>query len=95
MCIVVHDFPSDFHRSETMLNSIFAQNYTNFFAVLTNRDPSKDEFIRKYLFYNGINTDRYVYMEDYETKGPVEIVRNAIRNFCSPDSYSVVLDGSG
>lgn len=55
-------------RTEMLLNSVFRQNYSNYFLVLTN-DASidaTDEFYRKYLNFHNISKSHYVYRDNSE-----------------------------
>lgn len=42
-----------------------------------------DEYIRKYLAYLKINKTRYVYLENYGEKTPVEMLHNVLTSYCS------------
>jgi hypothetical protein len=97
-CVILQSLP--FHspylfRFEYTLNSIFNQNYSNFFAVIINDDPRMDEYARKYLSHLKINKNRYVYIENYEEKTPIEMLHSVLTSYCSEDSYAIVLDGAG
>jgi glycosyltransferase involved in cell wall biosynthesis len=67
MCIIVPGYNNnDRFRIESNLNSIFAQNYTNYRVVIVN-DASNDgsgEVYRKYLDFYNIDRSRYVYVEN-------------------------------
>lgn len=78
-----------------MLNSIFNQNYTNFFAVIINKNIKMDEVIRRYLSFYRVNKSRYVYIENYEERSRIEMLYNAMVHHCSFDSMAIVDDGSG
>ena len=51
-------------RIEYNLNSVFSQNYTNFFVVIINdaSTDSSDLTYRKYLDFYGIKKENYVYL---------------------------------
>lgn len=96
MCVVVDRLT--FHipfQFEFTLNSLFNQNYSNFFVVLAN-DGSKlgDILLRKYLHFYDIPKERYVYLENKEKQGTMAITLQAVGIFCSKDSFVVNLAGN-
>ena len=63
MCVVMPSFNNNAKfRIEYSLNSVFQQNYTNYFLVIINdaSTDSCDEVYRKYLDFYGINKKNYV-----------------------------------
>jgi glycosyltransferase involved in cell wall biosynthesis len=71
MCVVVPSFNNEANfRIEYNLNSIFAQNYTNFKVVVID-DASIDKsgkVYRSYFKFYDIDPQRYVYIENTEKK---------------------------
>ena len=89
MCLIVAGFNNypDF-RVELSLNSIFQQNYSNFFVVLID-DASTDrsvEVYRKYLEFHNIDRSRYVFISNKQNKGSLENIYNSVHQYCSTDS---------
>ena len=84
-----------YFRFEHILNSIFNQNYTNFFAVIINQNPKIGQYVTRYLSYLKINKQRYVYLENYEERSPAELLHTALTSHCSQDSYTILLNGAG
>lgn len=82
-------------RIEFNLNSIFRQNYTNYFAVIINDASSdgSDLLYRKYLHFYQINPERYVYISNPTRKTAMENLYSAITKHCSEDSIVINLDG--
>lgn len=82
-------------RIEYNLNSIFRQNYSNYFAVIINdaSNDGSDFTYRKYLNFHNIPTDKYVYIESHKRATALENIYNAIHNHCSNDSISMTVDG--
>ena len=96
MCIVVPGYNNNARfRLEYNLNSIFRQNYTNYFAVIINdaSTDGSDELFRNYLRHYGINPHRYVYIENLQRKTALENIYMAAHEYCSTDSVLVNLDG--
>ena len=67
MCLIVasyNNYPD--YRVELNLNSIFHQNYSNYFLVLINdvSTDRTDEMYRKYLDFYNIDKSRYVYINN-------------------------------
>jgi glycosyltransferase involved in cell wall biosynthesis len=67
MCIIVPGYNNnDKFRLENNLNSLFTQNYTNYFVVILD-DASTDksnELFANYLNFYDINPHRYVYLKN-------------------------------
>ena len=95
MCIISPGYKSNvrFHI-EYNLNSIFQQNYTNYFLVLINDASSdnSDEVYRKWLDFYGIDKSTYIYIENSDQKTALENIYIASRDYCSPDSVAITLD---
>jgi glycosyltransferase involved in cell wall biosynthesis len=95
MCVIVPGYNNNAKfRIEYNLNSIFQQNYTNYFLVLIN-DASTDNgdyVYRKYLDFYNINKDKYVYVENIDRKTALENIYIATHQYCSPDSIAINLD---
>ena len=67
MCIVTPSYKNNqFFRIEFNLNSIFTQNYSNYFLVLTNdaSPDGSDEIYRKYFEFYRIPHSKYVYINN-------------------------------
>ena len=96
MCLVVCSYNNNLNmRIEYNLNSIFRQNYSNYFAVIIN-DASNDgsDFIyRKYLNFHNIPKDKYAYIENHKHKTTMENIYDAVFNVCSDDSIVLIVDG--
>lgn len=82
-------------RIEYNLNSIFTQNYSNYFAVITNdaSPDGSDEVYRKYFEFYRIPADKYVYVNNTERKGAMANDYAANHQYCSEDAISLHLDG--
>jgi glycosyltransferase involved in cell wall biosynthesis len=96
MCVVVDrlTFHTPFHFEYT-LNSVFNQNYSNFFAVVAN-DGSKlgDVLLRKYLHFYDVPRERYLYLENKEKLDTMAITLQAVGSHCSKDSFVINLAGN-
>lgn len=95
MCLVVPGYNNnDKFRIEYNLNSIFQQNYTNYFAVIINdaSTDNSDEIYRKYLDFYNIDKNKYVYIDNDIRKNALENTYIAIHKYCSPDSIVVNVD---
>ena len=71
MCIIAPGFNNNAQfRLENNLNSIFRQNYTNYFVVLINdaSNDGSDELFRKYINHYEIDPNKYVYLENSQRK---------------------------
>lgn len=67
MCVVVPGYNNNAKfRLEYNLNSIFLQNYTNYFVVIINdaSTDGSDELFRNYLHFYNIDKSKYVYIEN-------------------------------
>lgn len=95
-CIVVSEMPpkEEYFRFEYVLNSIFAQNYSNYFVVINNRNPMLDKYIRKYLRFYQIQKSKYAYRfnDDY-TSSSLGAVHSSIHQHCSPKAIAIILTG--
>jgi glycosyltransferase involved in cell wall biosynthesis len=82
-------------RVEYNLNSIFRQNYSNYFAVIINdlSNDGTDTLYRKYFDFYNISKDKYVYIENHLHKTAMENIYDAELNYCSEDSITLTLDG--
>ena len=95
MCVIAPGFNNNARfRVENNLNSIFRQNYTNYFVVLINdaSNDGSDELFRKYLHHHEIDPSKYVYIENKHRKTGLENLVHAIYNYCSDDSVVVTVD---
>jgi hypothetical protein len=96
MCVVIDrlTFRIPF-QFEYTLNSVFNQNYSNFFVVLAN-DGSRlgDALLRKYLHFYDIPKERYAYLENKEKLGAMAITLQAVESLCSKDSFVLNLAGN-
>lgn len=95
MCVVVPGYNNNAKfRIEYNLNSIFQQNYTNYFVVIINdaSTDNSDELYRKYLSFHQINPDTYAYIENKDRKTALENIYTATHDYCSPDSVVLNLD---
>jgi glycosyltransferase involved in cell wall biosynthesis len=95
MCVVVDRFSFEVpFKFEYALNSVFNQNYTNYFVVVVG-DGSKasNAFLRKYLHFYGIPKERFIFLENKEKAGTLEATLNAVNNHCSKDSLVLNLAG--
>jgi glycosyltransferase involved in cell wall biosynthesis len=96
MCIVVPGYNNNARfRLEYNLNSIFSQNYTNYFVVIMNdaSTDGSDELFRKYLHFYNIKKENYVYVENYKRRTALENIYMATHYYCSEDSVIVNMDG--
>ena len=96
MCVIVPGYNNNaLFRIEQSLNSLFRQNYTNYYAVIIDDGSTdgSDALYRKYLEFYGIDPANYVYYHNQQNKGSLENVYDAIHNHCAPDSIAMVLDG--
>lgn len=67
MCLIVPGYNNNAKfRLQYNLNSIFSQNYTNYFAVIINdaSTDGSDELFRKYFQFYNISKTKYVYIEN-------------------------------
>ena len=67
MCLVVCGYNNNAKsRIEYNLNSIFRQNYSNYFAVIIDDVSSdgSDLAYRRYLDFFNVSADKYVYVEN-------------------------------
>lgn len=65
MCVVVPGYNNNAKfRIEYNLNSIFQQNYTNYFVVIMNdaSTDNSDYIYRKYLDFYKIDPEKYAYV---------------------------------
>jgi glycosyltransferase involved in cell wall biosynthesis len=95
MCVVVPGYNNNAKfRIEYNLNSIFQQNYTNYFVVVINdaSTDNSDELYRKYFDFYQISKDSYAYVENKERKTALENIYIATHEYCSPDSIVLNLD---
>ena len=75
MCVLVPGFNNNENfRIEYNLNSIFQQNYSNYFVVIINdaSTDNSDETYRKYLDFYDIDKSTYIYIENKVHKTAVE-----------------------
>ena len=81
-------------RIELNLNSIFSQNYNNFFVALVNdaSDDGSDEVYRKYFAFHNLSSDKFVYIENKVRKTALENIYDLIMNHCSEDSIVFNID---
>ena len=74
MCIIAPGYNNNARfRIEYNLNSIFQQNYTNYFLVLINdvSTDNSDEVYRKWFDFYNIDKSTYAYVENREHKTAV------------------------
>jgi glycosyltransferase involved in cell wall biosynthesis len=86
MCVVVPGYNNNAKfRLEYNLNSIFLQNYTNYFIVIINdaSTDGSDELFRKYLHFYAISRDKYVYIENKQRHTALENIYTATHFYCS------------
>ena len=78
------------YRAELNLNSIFQQNYSNYFVVIINDASTdrSDEIYRKYLDFHNFDKSRYVYINNKRNKGSLENIYNSVHEYCSADSVA-------
>lgn len=96
MCLVVPGYNNNAKfRLEYNLNSIFQQNYTNYFVVIINdaSTDGSDELFRKYLHFYQISKEKYVYIENKVRHTALENIYTATHFYCSQDSVVLNLDG--
>ena len=96
MCIVSPSYKNNAaFRIEYNLNSIFTQNYSNYFLVITNdaSGDGSDQVYRKYFQFYKIPHSKYVYVNNTERQGAMANDYNANHLYCSEDSIVVHLDG--
>ena len=81
-------------RIELNLNSIFSQNYSNFFVALVNdaSDDGSDEVYRKYFAFHNLSSERFVYIENKVRKTALENIYDLVMNHCSEDSIVFNID---
>ena len=86
---------NDKFRLELNLNSIFRQNYTNYFTVIINdaSDDGSDELFRKYLEHHQISPEKYVYVEADKRNTALENIYKGVHEYCSEDSIVMAVDG--
>jgi glycosyltransferase involved in cell wall biosynthesis len=96
ICLLVPGYNNnDKFRLENSLNSIFSQNYTNYFVVILD-DASIDksnEVYSNYLNFYDINPHRYVYIKNQKRLTPLESIYYSGHNICSEDSILMIVDG--
>lgn len=95
MCLVVPGYNNNAKfRIEYNLNSIFMQNYTNYFVVIINdaSNDGSDEIYRKYLDFYKIDPQKYVYIENSERLTALENIYMATHYYCSEDSVVINMD---
>ena len=95
MCLIVPGYNNNAKfRIEYNLNSIFSQNYTNYFVVIINdaSTDNSDEMYRRYLDFYNIDKTTYAYVENKDRKTALENIYTASHDYCSPDSVAVNLD---
>ena len=71
MCLIVPGYNNNAKfRIEYNLNSIFSQNYTNYFVVIINdaSTDNSDEMYRRYLDFYNIDKTTYAYVENKDRK---------------------------
>jgi hypothetical protein len=94
-CLIVQDFnfttPFLFQLT---LNSIFAQNYTNYKAVLFSYGEA-NTLIIDYFRLNHVKKTNYVLVKNKERKGILENILTASRSHCPKDSISLNIVGNG
>ena len=96
MCIISPSYRNNAKfRIEYSLNSIFTQNYSNYFAVITDDSSGdgSDELYRKYFEFYKIPSSKYIYINNTKRKGAMENDFNANHLYCSEDAISVHIDG--
>jgi len=76
------------------LNSIFSQNYSNFFVAIVNdaSDDGSDEIYRKFLAFHALSSEKYVYIENKVKKSTLENIYDLVMNHCSEDSIILKID---
>jgi glycosyltransferase involved in cell wall biosynthesis len=81
-------------RIELNLNSVFSQNYSNFFVALVNdaSDDGSDEVYRKYFAFHNLSSEKFVYIENKVHKTALESIYDLIMNHCSNDSIIFNID---
>lgn len=86
MCLIVPGYNNnDQFRIEHNLNSIFAQNYTNYFVVIID-DHSIDESLetyRKYLAFHRIDKKKYVLLSNRRREGALHNIYINSMKYCS------------
>ncbi len=95
-CIITPSYGNnDRFRIEYNLNSVFTQNYSNYFVVVTEdgSNDGSDELFRRYFEFYRIPASKYVYVHNSESRGAMKNSYNANHRFCSEDGISVHLDG--
>jgi hypothetical protein len=96
MCIIMPSYNNNARfRIEYALNSVFQQNYTNYFLVIINDKSTdgSDLTYRKYLDFWRPSKDNYVYVSNSERKTALGNIEAACRQYCSPDAIGLNLDG--
>lgn len=76
------------------LNSIFAQNYSNFKAIIFNYGDEGNDFIIDYFKLNKIKKDKYVFIKNKDYKGTIENILTASQGHCQKDSISLNIVGN-
>ena len=95
MCIIAPGYNNNAKfRIEYHLNSVFQQNYTNYFLVLINdaSTDNSDEVYRKWFDFYNIDRKNYIYIENRDHKTALENIYIATHDYCSPDSIALTLD---
>jgi glycosyltransferase involved in cell wall biosynthesis len=82
-------------RIEYTLNSVFHQNYSNYFVVIIDDKSTdgSDLTYRKYLDFWKPSKSSYVYVSNPERKTALENIDTICRQYCSEDSIGINLDG--
>lgn len=93
MVVTANKTNTDF-RIEYSLNSIFKQNYSNYFVVIAanKAEDSSDELYRKYLHFYNISPNKYVYIENTEDQSRMSNIYTAAHQYCARDSIVITLD---
>ena len=95
MCVIIPGYNNNANfRIEYNLNSMFQQNYSNYFVVIINdaSTDNSDEVYRKYLDFYDIDKSTYIYIENKDHKTAVENFYIGTHEYCSPDSIVMTLD---
>lgn len=82
-------------RIELNLNSIFTQNYSNYFVVIVD-DASNDgsgAIFQKYLDFYDIPKDQYAFITNNKHEGALSNIYSAAKQYCSEDSIVMSIDG--
>jgi glycosyltransferase involved in cell wall biosynthesis len=96
MCIIVPSYNNNANfRIEYNLNSIFQQNYSNYFVVIVNdaSTDASDLLYRNYLDFWNFTPSSYVYISNPTRKMALENVYTANHEYCSADAIALTIDG--